>query len=287
MDPRKVLGVERNATPEEIKSAYRKLASKHHPDKGGDTAKFQEIQRAYDTLSNTAEAYKFEDFGSTRANNKSREHYFEDLFRQATANNPNQEGWQEFNDVMRRGGFTNGRTVKNGDVSAEIAFSIKDFMMGATAEVSLRLPDRHQTIVVTLTPEYTPGSRLKFPGQGSKANKDLPAGDLYVTLALLPDANYDWVGSDLITVIDVDAITAIVGGITELTIPDDRKLSVTIPPTSQGSTTLRLRGWGMPYGVNGLKGDLFVKLNITIPKLSADELNKTIMELYNERNNRT
>jgi len=287
MDPRKVLGVERNATPEEIKSAYRKLASKHHPDKGGDTAKFQEIQRAYDTLSNPAEAYKFEDFGETRTNNKSRESYFEDLFRHATAGNQSAEGWQEFNDVMRRGGFSNGRTVKNGDSTAEIAFSLKDYITGATHEVNLRLPDRQQTIIVTLKPEYTPGSRLKFAGQGSHANKELPPGDLYVILGLTPDADYDWVGSDLITVIDVDAISAIVGIDTELTIPDGRTLSVTVPPASQSSTTLRLRGWGMPYGANGLRGDLFVKLNITIPKLSADELNKTIMELHNERNNRT
>ena len=289
MDPRKVLGVAANATPEEIKAAYRKLASKHHPDKGGDTAKFQEIQRAYDTLTNPNEAYKFNDFGDTRANNQSRESYFEDLFRQATARHGGRHnsGWEDFNDIMRKGGFNNGRTVRNGDSNAEIAFSIKDFMTGATAEVSLRLPDRHQTIVVTLKPEYTPGSRLKFPGQGSKANKDLPAGDLYVTLGITPDANYDWIGSDLITVIDVDAVTAIVGGTATLNIPDGRELSVTIPPASQGSTTLRLRGWGMPYGANGLKGDLFVKLNITIPKLSAEELNKTIMELYNERNNRT
>lgn len=285
MNPREVLGVGRNATPEEIKSAYRKLASKHHPDKGGDTARFQEIRCAYDTLSNPIKASEFEDVSSTRATNKSREAYFDDLFRRAASDDHRSS--DEFNDIMRRGGFSNGHNAKNGDSIADIAFSIKDFMMGATAEVSLRLPDRNQNIVVTLKPEYTPGSRLKFSGQGSKANKDLPPGDLYVTLALLPDANYDWVGSDLITMIDVDAITAIIGGTATLNIPDGRELSVTIPEASQGSTTLRLRGWGMPYGVNGLKGDLFVKLNITIPTLSAEELNKTIMELYNERNNRT
>ena len=188
---------------------------------------------------------------------------------------------------MQRGGFNNGRAATNGDTIAEVAFSIKDFMMGATVEVSLRLPDRLQTIVVTLKPEYTPGTKLRFPSQGSRLNKELPAGNLYVTLMLTPDMDYDWVGSDLITVIDVDAITAIVGGTKDLTIPDGKELSITIPPASQGSTTLRLRGWGMPYGANGLKGDLFVKLNITIPRLTADQLNKTIMELYNERNNRT
>lgn len=284
MDPRKILGVGAEATPEEIKTAYRKLASKHHPDKGGDTAKFQEIQRAYDTLTATTESYKFENYDGTR---QSRESYFEDLFNQATAGNQTHENWREFNDVMRRGGFSNGRTVKNGDSTAEVAFTLRDYITGATHDVNLRLPDRQQTIVVTLKPEYTPGSRLKFAGQGSHANKELPPGDLYVILGVVPDANYDWVGSDLITVIDIDVFTAIVGGDKEITIPDDRKLSVTIPAASQSSTTLRLRGWGMPYGANGLKGDLFVKLNITIPKLSAEELNKTIMELHNERNNRT
>jgi curved DNA-binding protein len=268
MNPWEVLGVDKTATEDEIKRAYRKLASKHHPDKGGDTATFQNIQTAYDTLTDPVKRQSY-----SKANT-SRDFNFDDLHEAFTSS-------ARFEEFIRKSRW-GSQSPRNHDVSAVVHFNLIDFINCATKEVEVRVDGTTQKIFITLTPEYKPGTRLKFPGYGSKQYAGTPS-DLYVTVNLLDDGVHQLSGADLYRYLEIDVFKALLGGTEEFTSPDGKLLSIGIPIATKQDTKLRVKGHGLPYGANGLRGDLYVEIIIKLEPLSDDDLNKTVSELYNER----
>lgn len=275
------LGVSDTASSEEIKKAYRKLASQHHPDKGGDTAKFQAIQTAYDTLGDPAKKEQY------------------DLERQGlggmrfTVNGHDMSGMPGgMEDILRNFGFNFNRggdpfghfrqPRRNKDLRIEIPLTLSSTLEEQVKTVSVQTTNGHrETVEVKIPRGVTNGTQIKYPGLGDNFFNTLARGDLYVHFSVLQQPPFTVDGLDIHTAIEIDCLSAIVGGETEVSGLDGSKFLVTVPAGTQPGTVLRIKGQGI-WQLNGsTRGNLLVKINITVPQnLTAQQL-----ELINQIKN--
>ena len=262
MDYYSILGVNKQATPEEIKKAYRKLASQHHPDKGGDTAKFQEIQTAYDTLSDPQkrQAYDNPQFDSHNIHFDFGHSPFADIFAQFGFGN--------------RGPFQQ-QPRRNKDLRVELPVGLADTLQDIDKMISVQMTNgERQTVNITIPRGITSGTTIKYPNLGDHMFTNLPKGDLLVTVQVLPHPTYAPYGLDLLTHLTVDCFEAITGCQKTVTGLDGRIFQVTIPAGTQPNTKLKLTGEGLWAFRQDVKGSLFVEVLVSIPKdLSADQIN--------------
>lgn len=264
-----VLGIKPGASPDEIKKAYRKLASKHHPDKGGDTAKFQEIQQAYEGLlkGETEPQPDPSSYNSTsfRFTDEDIRQHFDNF------------GFGgSFNDFFRQ-----HRAPRNSDYHLNYAVTLEQLFNLENIEINATLPNGAQKkFHIKLQPEWGTGTKLKFGGEGQRVHPGQP-GDLYVVLNEQHHPKFVRSGTDLISTVDITIWQAMLGTDLQIETIDNKILETKINAGTQNGTTLRLRGYGMPYGANALRGDMLLKINITIPKLNNSDIEKTIKDLMN------
>jgi DnaJ-class molecular chaperone len=269
------LGVGENATADEIKRAYRKLASQHHPDKGGDTAKFQEIQTAYDTL----------------ADSDRRQRY--DMERQGGGMNFQFHNGMHGNlhDIFRNFGFPGAdpfaqmrqpQPRRNKDLRVELAIPLVDTLTEITKTISVQTTNGHREVVEVKLPRgVTNGTNIKYSGLGDNLFNTLPRGDLYVQIAVHGSENFMVHGIDLHSKISVNCLAAIVGGTAIITGLDNREFELTIPAGVQPNTKFRIANQGL-FQMNTLhRGDLYVELQLYVPQnLTAEQL-QTIESIVN------
>lgn len=265
MDYYKTLGLERGASEDEVKRAYRKLASKHHPDKGGDTAKFQEIQAAYEAI--TSGKADEPQFGGGF-------HDLHEMFnmgRRAGARNWSfNTGWHD--------------DVKNPDVNITIPCSLKEAHTGFTKTVEFTLPDKtSKQLSVTFPPGCNRDVKIRYSGEGGKLVPNLPPSDLYVKLDISNDS--DWVlhGKDLYIDIIISVWQAMCGATAKIVDIDDTEIEVTIPPGTQHGTQLRLRNRGFNIRGSNARGNGYVNVRVKIPALNEQDQLKTIVDLQTEK----
>jgi len=270
-----VLGIGKDASPDEIKRAYRKLASQHHPDKGGDTAKFQQVEEAYRILSDPEKRSQydnpapqgFQQFDGMPPG-------FEDIFSQMFGG-----GGSPFGDIFsQRRPQQRNRTLNiQTEISLEDAFNGKDLI------ANLVLPSgRNQTIEVKIPRGIQPGTTLRLAQMGDDTHPNLPRGDIHLTVNVTPHPEFDRQGDDLIRVLDVDAIDAILGKSYHINTLNNKLLEIKVNPGTQHGTMLSAPGYGMPkMSDNRFVGRLLIRVNIRIPtNLTQTQLQK-IKEVYN------
>jgi len=273
MDHYTTLGVDRNASPEDIKRAYRKLAGQHHPDKGGDTAKFQQIEEAYRTLSDEGTRQQYDNPAPQGFNfNQGGPHGFEDIMSQMFG------GHHPFADIFgqRRQPQQNRMLNIQTNITLEEAFYGKDLI------ANLQLPSgRNQTIEVKIPPGTFDGVTLRLSGMGDDSFPHLPRGDIHLTVRVEPHTKFQRQGDDLLTSINVNCIDAILGKIETITTIDNRQVDLKIAPGIQHGQVLAAAGYGMPkMNDPRYKGRLLVEVRIVIPKdLNDTQLNK-LKEVY-------
>jgi len=263
MDHYATLGVAKTATPEEIKKAYRKLASQHHPDKGGDTAMFQKIEEAYRTLSDPQkrqqydspqQGFNFGGFGdpSMFTGDVDPRDIFSHIFGQRAGNPFN-------NQRQNRQVFRTTVTV-----------SLQDVYKGSSQILKLQTPTGQKVINIDVPKGLQEHSNIKY-------DDIIDNGTLLVEFRILPDLKYERRLNDLYCNQPVSILDLIVGASVNFVTISGKEFEVRIPAKTQPYMQLRIPGQGMPIQGTNLFGDQILLLKPFMPDTIDDEITQSIL----------
>jgi curved DNA-binding protein len=258
------LGVQRNASQDDIKKAYRTLANKHHPDKGGDQAKFKDISVAYDTLSNPQKRADY-DMGGNQININSGN--FNDIFGSGgfgfAFNNGPFPGGHPFGDMFGR------RVQRNRDLNIQCQISLRDSYLGKQIEASYRLPSGgSQSVVINIPAGIEHGATIRYQGLGDNSHPSSPRGDLNVTVVVLPDPKYARHGDDLYTNVEITPIEAMIGTSKIITSIDGKSLNFDINPGTADGIEYAQHGLGFENPHSSGRGRLVAVIKIKTPSVT-------------------
>jgi curved DNA-binding protein len=296
----KILGVEKTATSEQIKKAYRKLARQHHPDVNPNDAtaeqKFKEVNEANEVLSDPEKRQKYDQLGA-------------DYQRYQQAGGPGAGGfdWSQYAQGGGAGGFGGGsspfgegedfsdffsslfggmgggqpgggrgtRPGAGGDYQAELELTLEEAYHGGPRTLTVQ----GKNLRITIQPGVADGQTIRLRDQGAPGRNGGPNGSLYITFRILPDARYVRSGDDLTQDVPVSLYRALLGG--EQTVETlSGAVKIKIKPESANGTRLRLRGKGFPvYREAGQFGDLYLRLNVQLPQNLTEEEKDLIKQL--------
>ena len=300
-----VLGVPRTATEKDIKSAYRKLARKHHPDVNPGDKKseslFKEIGEAYSVLSDADKRKKYDRWG----------HDWEKI-EQAQAAGANYRGRSTssrttsagngagvtfdsedlgglFDQLFGRaaGGRTRVRSAprKGADMEQQVEITLEEAFNGTQRTFSI-LDTRSgetRTVEVKIPAGATEGLRVRVAGKGDPGLAGAPAGDLYLIVKIKPHALFEREGDDLQTRVPTPLYTAILGGEVMVPTPKGGQLALKIPAETSNAQRIRLAGQGMPR-LNGTgRGDLYAEITVQLPKNLSTREKDLFAELARQR----
>jgi curved DNA-binding protein len=265
MDYYKILGVSRNATEEEIKKAYRKLAMTHHPDRGGNEEEFKKIKEAYEQLTSNKTHTQADSFGG-----------FQDLH-------------EMFNMGRRRGGrnwsFGSGwdEELRNPDISISVSCSLEQAHTGFSKEVEFTLPTGQvRRMSVTFPPGTTKDIKIRFAGEGGVLMPGSTPGDLYVKANIESHPVWRVDGGDLFAALEITVWQAMLGTTVEFEDIGGTLMQITVPPGTQSRSQLRLKGKGMNIRGAPIRGNAFLEVIVRIPTLSEEDKTKTIIDLQDK-----
>ena len=278
-----ILGVNEQSTSAEITKAFKDLAKKHHPDRGGTQEKFQEINEAHDTLKSSQKRHDYDSMRKFGGGTGGAQHPFfnEDIFGDIFSGF-GQGGDMDFNGRFnftgRNGDERIFRNVKQGNrsVNVRMAISIKEAMTSDEKTISYKLPSgREEFATVKIPAGVQHGVTFKYAGMGDDSIKNVPRGDLMVQMSVLDSDGYTRKGNDLYTDKTIDCFQAVRGHRIQLKTLEHSVMTVNVPSGTQPGTLLMVRGKGMPiHKTTGIRGNLYVKIHVLIPQLSAADLKK-------------
>jgi len=272
------LGVPENATQDDIKKAYRKLAMKYHPDRSnGDDTKFKEIQIAYDVISDT---HKRQQYDMERRGGGQR-------FQFNTGNMGDMEEMlRNFGFGFARGGqdpFSRMRQPRrNKDLRVQVSVPLTSTLDAQTKTISVQTTNgQRQTVDVKIPRGVRPNSSIKYPGLGDSFFEQLEKGDLYVQIVVQNDTEFTVDGLDLYKVVDINALDAIIGSKISVTSIDGRTFEMIIPTGTQHGRKFKIPSLGL-YTMNQTsRGSLIVVVNIVIPTDLTSEQLQTLRSITN------
>jgi curved DNA-binding protein len=296
------LGVAREASEEEIRKAYRKLARKFHPDVNPNNKqaeeRFKRISFAYDVLSDQSKRKLYDEFGHSglsqgfdpeqarayaRWSEGARRSPFAESFQGEDLGSFDAESLEDLLGGLfgRAGAGRPGRAGlrRGADAEAEVEVDFLDAVRGGEVRVGVHKADpgggtAERTLRIRIPPGTDDGSRIRLAGQGGPGD---PPGDLYLRLRVRPHPFFRREGADLSLDLPVTLPELIRGASVAVPTPDG-PVTMTIPPRSQNGRRLRLRGKGATR-TDGTRGDLFVRLSVRLPEADGEQLDKVATEV--------
>ena len=287
------LGIEKSASADDIKKAYRKLVRKYHPDvsKASDAEKkTKELNEAYDVLGDAEKRSAYDELGRGHRHGQpfqpppdwgsaydfggggGAEDFFSDLF--ANAGRRGQPGGAQFK-------------MRGDDVHASITIPLHDTYHGASRTVTLRAPERdaqgrvamrERSLNVNIPKGVVPGQQLRLAGQGHPGVNGGANGDLFLEIQLQPDPHYRVEGRDVYENVPVAPWEAALGAQIDVPTPSGQ-VQVTVPPGSQSGRKLRLKGRGIP---GHPAGDLYLILDLVLPPAKDDRARALYQQMARE-----
>ena len=304
IDYYKVLELDKNASKEDIKKAYRKLARKYHPDLNPNDAeaqkRFQQINEAHEVLIDPEKRKKYDQYGKDWQHaeefEKARSHqqHAGGFGRRSTGGFSGSTGGfgdagfgeSDFSDFFESmfGGAAGGRQrttrFRGQDYNAELQLNLSDVYK--TKKQTLTVNGKN--IRLTIPAGVENGQTIRIKGYGGEGMNGGPNGDLLITFSIINNTGFKRDGKDLYQEVDLDIFTAALGG--EITVPTfEGKVKLTVKPETQNGTQVRLKGKGFPvYKKVGQFGDLFITYRIKVPTNLSSREKELLQELKKLRN---
>jgi curved DNA-binding protein len=310
----RVLGVSKNASKDEIKKAFRKLAMKYHPDKNKDNKeaeeKFKKINEAYAVLSNGEKRKQFDMFGAEGFSKRFSQEdifrgfdfngifkdmgfgdvfgrsFFSDTFgggRRSRGRSSSSFGFQDPFGGGGPGGFSQQGFTRGGGTpppqhaETELQVCLEDVISGAKKRVNLDTGSGVETIEISIPKGIEDGQKMRLKEKGPMDPFSGRRGDLYCKIKISPHPLFKRNGNDLITEKEVRLTQMVLGGKTRITTIDNQQIDLKIPPNSKNNCTLRIKGKGIPGSKGKPAGNLLVRLQALLPG-PLDETQKNLFE---------
>lgn len=251
-----VLGVKKDATHDEIKKAYKRLAMKHHPDRGGDTEKFAKITEAYEVLKDPKKRAQYDNpsfggFGNRYTNQHGNYGFdvssiFEDLFSQ-------------------NGGF---RRPSNSDLRMRAVLDLRESYTGKKFSGVYTVNGKQKTVDIDIPPGVTSGDTLRVPGAGDDSIQNMAPGDLLITVVVKPEPGWDIHNHDLLTSCEVNVFDLMMGTKVTISTPEGKTIKLTLKPGTQPNSVHVINGYGLPNPRTNSRGKIHVKITAFIPAIT-------------------
>ena len=270
MDYYSILGVSKNASQDEIKRAYRKLAMQHHPDRGGDAGKLQEINQAYDTLKDPVKRTQYDNP--------------QPQYRFTTSQNPFGPG---FEDMFSHFGFNQPqrRQRRNRDVRLSYTLDFIDIFTGRGISLAYKLPSgRQEFIDIKIPAGIKNNDVINFAGYGDDSVTNIPRGNLILNLRVPNHPIWRRDEDNLHMTTSVSVFDLLLGTSIELTTPTNKKISLNIPQGTKPGTTFSIAGHGVPNVNTSRQGNLYIKIDGIIPKITDEQILQQLKDIRNEIN---
>lgn len=291
IDYYKTLGVSKSATEKQIKTAYRKLARKYHPDLNPDNkeaeVKFKEINEANEVLSspeNRKKYDKYSKYGKDWKQGEAQEAAEQQYQEQSNRKHQQQSGQQDYSDFFDSmfgggggGSYQRSTQFKGQDYNAELKLDLKDVYTSQKRVLTVN----GKNIRLTIPAGVENGQVIKIVGKGGQGTNGGPNGDLYIKFLINNDTKFKRQGNNLYQNVDLDLYTAILGG--EITVDTfDSQVKLKIKPETQNELKVKLKGKGFPvYKKEGEYGNLIITYHVKTPT----DLSEKEIELFKELQN--